>query len=248
MTEEKLNFKLEIYSGPLDLLLSLITKQKINIYDIPISDILDQYMEYMELLKQNEAEISSEFIVMACELIYIKSKMLLPQDEEEEDPRTELVISLLELSHVKRVSEYLSLRSDAYFYRYHPTPKPFVIKTQVQEYDSILLSDAIRSLKLSQKSEKEKRKKQDIQKVFAVKYVSVEEKIIYVLKRLVKSLNCGNSGSFYGMFENVKNRSEMIATFLAMLELTTSGRISFEKYGDDYIISLNTEKALNEGV
>ena len=82
MANDQLNFKLEIFDGPLDLLLTLISKQKINIYDIPIADILDQYLEYMELCQMYNAELSSEFIVMACELLYIKSKMLLPNDEE----------------------------------------------------------------------------------------------------------------------------------------------------------------------
>ena len=71
MSAEQINFKLEIYDGPLDLLLTLITKQKINIYDIPIAKILDQYLEYMELCQLYNADLSSEFIVMACELLYI---------------------------------------------------------------------------------------------------------------------------------------------------------------------------------
>jgi len=79
MASESLSFKLETFDGPLDLLLTLISKQKINIYDIPIAEILDQYLAYMELCQMYNAEISSEFIVMACELLYIKSKMLLPQ-------------------------------------------------------------------------------------------------------------------------------------------------------------------------
>ena len=90
-------FKLEVFDGPLDLLLHLISKNKVSIYDIPISLILEQYMEYIDDLKKMDLEVSSEFIEMAANLMYIKSKMLLPKPEpEEEDPREELVRRLLE--------------------------------------------------------------------------------------------------------------------------------------------------------
>ena len=116
MANDQLNFKLEMYDGPLDLLLTLITKQKINIYDIPIAEILEQYLEYMELCQLYNAELSSEFIVMACELLYIKSKMLLPKEEEEEDPREDLVRSLIEYSEVKKAAAFLSEREKDFYH------------------------------------------------------------------------------------------------------------------------------------
>ena len=108
-----LNFYLEQYEGPLDLLLDLIRKQQINIYDIPIAQITTQYLDYMQKAMALDIEISSEFVYMAATLIHIKSKMLLPRDPEldkiapEEDPRQELVDRLLEHERFKNAAEML---------------------------------------------------------------------------------------------------------------------------------------------
>ena len=103
-----LTFKLDIFEGPLDLLLALIAKNKVNIYDIPIALILDQYLEYIHQMNLFNLEVASEFIVMAAQLMVIKSRLLLPRiDEEEEDPRQELVDLLLEYQRAKKASEVL---------------------------------------------------------------------------------------------------------------------------------------------
>ena len=99
-------FKLEVFDGPLDLLLFLISKNKVSIYDIPISLILEQYLEYIDDLKKMDLEVSSEFVEMAANLMYIKSKMLLPTlDEEEEDPREKLAQALAEYKRYKTILE-----------------------------------------------------------------------------------------------------------------------------------------------
>ena len=104
----ELNVKLEAFEGPLDLLLHLIDKNKVNIYDIPIVDITAQYLEYIDEMKKQDLNVMSEFLVMAATLLSIKSKMLLPRDEqseeEEEDPRAELVQQLLEYKMYKCIS------------------------------------------------------------------------------------------------------------------------------------------------
>ena len=103
---ERPTFKLEVFDGPLDLLLFLIAKNKVSIYDIPIALILEQYMEYIEDLKKMDLEVSSEFIEMAANLMYIKSKMLLPKPpEDEEDPREQLALALAEYKRYKTVIE-----------------------------------------------------------------------------------------------------------------------------------------------
>ena len=113
MSSSPLNFHLEQYDGPLDLLLDLIRKQQIDIYDIPISKITSQYLEYMEHALQLDFELSSEFVYMAATLIHIKSKTLLPRDPElqkmdpEEDPRKELVDQLIEHERFKNAAEML---------------------------------------------------------------------------------------------------------------------------------------------
>ncbi len=242
MATEQLNFKLEIFDGPLDLLLTLITKQKINIYDIPIAHILDQYLEYMELCQIYNAELSSEFIVMACELLYIKSKMLLPDEQEEEDPRDDLVRSLIEYSEVKRAASFLSEREKEYYHRYYPTPKEPVVKVETALSDPALLWEAFSQMRTALREDRERKKKEDVQSIFSAKITPVESKVVFVLRRMVKAFPRGNSVSFSSMIKEQGDRSDRVATFLAILELVQSGRISFEHKENDYIISLNLER------
>lgn len=242
MASDQLNFKLEIFDGPLDLLLALISKQKINIYDIPIATILDQYLEYMELCQMYDAELSSEFIVMACELLYIKSKMLLPKEEDEEDPRDDLVRSLIEYSEVKRAANWLSGREKEFYCRYYPKPKEPIIKIEAVETDPALLWEAFSQLRTALREDKERKKKEDVQSIFSAKVTSMESKVVFVLRRMVKAFPRGNSVSFNSMICEQGERSDRIATFLAILELIRSGRISYQKIEDDYIIRLNLNK------
>ena len=113
---EQLVFKMEVFEGPLDLLLSLIAKHKMDIRDIQIAIIFDQYMEYVEEMKRMDMEIAGEFITMASELMYIKSRMLLPKQEE--DPREELVRVLMEYKTAKEVAKWLSEREDDFAGRF----------------------------------------------------------------------------------------------------------------------------------
>ena len=112
--------KLEVFEGPLDLLMHLIRKNEINIYDIPISLVTQQYLEYIDLMKDLNLEIAGEFLLMAATLTHIKSKMLLPreekadEDEESEDPRAELIRKLLEYKSFKEVAEELGKREDTW--------------------------------------------------------------------------------------------------------------------------------------
>ena len=109
MENLQLNYKLDCYEGPLDLLLSLIAKNKINIYDIVIADLLDQYMEQIKLMQDNQMDIASEFLTMASRLVYIKSAMLLPKHEEEaEELKRELSGQLIEYQLCKEIAAKLS--------------------------------------------------------------------------------------------------------------------------------------------
>ena len=111
---EDLKITLPLYEGPLDLLLDMIRRQKIDIYDIPIAKITEQYLAYLHLLQEMNVDVASEFLVIAAQLIYIKSRMLLPPDpdavEEQEDPRTELVRRLLEYEKFKNAAQMLYQR------------------------------------------------------------------------------------------------------------------------------------------
>src|SRR5437764_10228631 len=110
-----LKISLPLYEGPLDLLLDLIRRQKLDIYDIPIAKITEQYLSFLHLMEQMDVDVASEFLVIAAQLIYIKSKMLLPPDpdggpEEQEDPRAELVRRLLEYEKFKNAAKMLYQR------------------------------------------------------------------------------------------------------------------------------------------
>lgn len=238
---DALRFSLEVFEGPLDLLLSLITKQKINIYDIPIAKILDQYLDYMEQMQEKNTELESSFLVMACELLYIKTKMLLPKEELEEDPRTELVQALIEYSKVKKAALFLEERMEN-IYRFPPKAQPYRLLRETPEMEPEQLKDAIAGLRIALREAREKKKKEDVTGIFSERVVSVEEKVIYLLRRLVKSFDLGNAVSLRSLLHDAKSRSDMVATFLAALNLTSSGRIRFQKSGNDYIFSLIRDK------
>ncbi len=238
----RLNFTLETFDGPLDLLLTLINKQKINIYDIPIALILDQYLDYMELCQEYDAELSSEFIVMACELVYIKSKMLLPAEDEEEDPRNDLVRSLIEYSEVKKAALFLAEQEKIYYHRYGPTPREPIVKAEVPVTDISLLWEAFSDLRASLREDREKRKKADVESIFSQRVAPVDSKVVFVLRRMVRAFPLGNSVSFKSMIREQGGKSDKVATFLAILQLIQSGRLHFEHKDGDYIISLNPKK------
>ncbi|MBQ3824014.1 MAG: segregation/condensation protein A, partial [Clostridia bacterium] len=122
----EISYKIGDFSGPLDLLLTLISKNKIDIFDIPIALILDQYYEYIDKMKEERLEVTADFTAMAAELVYIKSRMMLPLPEEEEgeDPRENLVRMLLEYKRYKDVLEDFQKVSDGWVSSYTKEPDP----------------------------------------------------------------------------------------------------------------------------
>ena len=149
----ELKLKLQVFEGPLDLLLHLIDKNKVNIYDIPIVEITDQYMQYIDEIKKNDLNIMSEFLLMAATLLSIKSKMLLPKEvmediEEEEDPRAQLVQQLLEYKMYKSMAYELRDRqvdaSQVYF-------KGKTLPKEVEAYETPLdVEELMMDITLSQ--------------------------------------------------------------------------------------------------
>ncbi|MGB9711280.1 MAG: segregation and condensation protein A [Thermodesulfovibrio sp.] len=196
---------LPVFEGPLDLLLHLIKQNKIDIYDIPIALITKQYLEYLELMKELDLEIASEFLVMAATLIYIKSKMLLPvQEPEEEDPRKELVEKLIEYQNFKEASKILKER-------YEVWSLAFSRSTSKQEeffLEELNIFDLLQALK--------KILDKPQPRIYVPKEtIKVEEKIEQILNllRFKKSID------FYELFKYNSSKLEIIVTFLALLEL-----------------------------
>lgn len=235
--------KLQVFEGPLDLLLHLLDKNKVNIYDIPIVEITKQYMEYLEEMKRRDLNILSEFLVMAATLIDIKSRMLLPsiadEDEEEEDPRNELVQQLLEYKMYKCMAYELKDRQlDACRYMF----KEPTIPEEVLAYEEpVNLEELVADVTLAQLNEifKSIMKKQ-VDKIDPIrsKYgkiqkeeVSLEEKMSFLEDYAATHKHF----SFRGLLEKSSSKVEVIVTFLAILELMKVGKIliSQEKIFDD---------------
>ena len=229
----ELTVKLQVFEGPLDLLLYLLDKNKVNIYDIPIVEITAQYMEYIAEMKRQDLDVLSEFLVMAATLIDIKSKMLLPRDpddeEEETDPRAELVQQLLEYKMYKCMACELKDRQvDAQRVMFKkPTIPEEVLEYQEPLNVEELVSD-ITLAKLNEIFKSIMRKQQDKIDPLRSKFgkiekeeVSLEEKTEY----LENYATTHKHFSFRSLLEAQSSKVEVIVTFLAILELMKTGKI-----------------------
>lgn len=206
--------KLEIFEGPLDLLLYLIKKDEIDILDIPIAKITAQYLEYLELMQLLDLGIAGEFLVMAATLMHIKSRLLLPPEEREaleepeEDPRQELVRRLLEYQKFKEAAQHLEemeLERSRYFVR-SETP-PVIEEGECFEASLFDLITAFSKVLTSVP-------RKTFQEIVIDEF-TVEEKIGYILDILKDKTQT----YFTNLFENMKNKMEVVCTFLALLEL-----------------------------
>lgn len=210
--------KLEVFEGPLDLLLYLIKKEEIDIYDIPITRITDQYLEYLELMKLLDLNIAGEFLVMAATLIHIKSKMLLPpeqtegEEKEEEDPRAELVKRLLEYKKFKEAASQLSSMEShqRHFFARVATGTQGEDAQVKNEFFEASLFDLITAFTKVLKDIPKEAFHEVIKDEF-----TVSEKIHDILHFLVERPVM----LFTELFKKAKNRLEVITTFLAILEL-----------------------------
>ena len=232
----ELTVKLQVFEGPLDLLLYLLDKNKVNIYDIPIVEITAQYMEYIAEMKRQDLDVLSEFLVMAATLIDIKSKMLLPRDPDDEeegiDPRAELVQQLLEYKMYKCMAYELKDRQvDAQRVMFKkPTIPEEVLEYQEPLNVEELVSD-ITLAKLNEIFKSIMRKQQDKIDPLRSKFgkiekeeVSLEEKTELYL-RLEQAACLHKHFSFRSLLEAQSSKVEVIVTFLAILELMKTGKI-----------------------
>lgn len=217
-SQEEYKVQLEVFEGPLDLLLYLIKKDELDIYDIPIERITSQYLQYMDLMRMLDLNIAGEFIVMAATLMMIKSRMLLPpeeraalEEEEEEDPRWELVRQLVEYKKFKDAAmhlEGLEERQADVFGRGSDAatlgPAGDVALHDVSIFDLIsAFNDVLKKVKT-----------EELREIFAERY-TVAEKI----DMIVNMIQTQNRISFSSLFIHVGSRYEIVCTFLAVLEL-----------------------------
>lgn len=219
-------FELEAFDGPLDLLLFLIKKEEVDIYDIPIARITGQYLAYLEACRELDLEIAGEFLYMASVLIRIKSQMLLPRpedDEQWEDPRTELIRALQEYKNIKKISsaleEMASERQSRYSRRDYtlfdiPSPGPQLIKLDITRL-MIAFGDLMQRMPVEQTY--------DLEPV----EITVEER----KERILASLEKRPSLEFTDLFRDDFRKIVMVVTFVAVLELVKAGILRIEQAG-----------------
>lgn len=241
----KIDVKLEAFEGPLDLLLHLIEKNKVNIYDIPIVEITNQYMEYIqEMERSTSMESMSEFLVMAATLLKIKSRMLLPKEEkeEEEDPREELVQRLVEYKMCRYAAGELkdmSVDAEKVFY------KPETIPKEIREYEepirpSEIVSDVTLE-KLNQVFQMVMRRKKDREDPVRSRFGKIEKEKYKVedrmrdIRRHIQGLRRIN---FRTLLDIQPTKEMVIVTFLAVLELMKVGQVTVSQesnFGEIYM-------------
>ena len=234
--------KLEVFEGPLDLLLYLIKKEEVDIYDIPIERITNQYMEYLTLMQMLNLEVAGEFLVMAATLMYIKSRMLLPVDqqvtdaeaEEGEDPRWELIRQLVEYKKFKDAAAQLSKREDEQaniFPRQAPDAgieaNKDVPLAEVSIFDLInAFNDVL----------KKATAREDFHEILEERFTVSDkiEEILYTLRDRLEMI-------FSELFANAGSRAEVVVTFLALLELIRMKRLKVqqtEAFGEIRVIKV----------
>lgn len=245
------SIKLDSFEGPLDLLLHLIDKAEVDIYDIPIADITEQYLATIDTMQQLQLDVASEFVVMAATLLSIKSKMLLPKKEEhvfqpfldmdveEVDPREELVSRLLEYKRYKLLAEQLremEIGRNQVFTRPAENLSPYV-REEDHTVKDVTLYDLINALEKLAKKTKEKE---------PITKVSRDEVSIKDRMREIRDLVRVGGGMvrFYQLFTKGASRSEIVTTFLALLELMKGKHITCiqNQLFQDIMICENTPK------
>ena len=217
---------LEEFSGPLDLLLYLIRKQNLDILDIPISEITRQYMKYIELMRQIRFDLAGEYLVMAATLAEIKSRMLLPKpedtDEDDEDPRTMLVLRLQEYERFRMAAQQLDTRPrlerDLYLaYARLEDPKPQKIETKVELNDLI---EAMRSAIILAERHR---------------HLQITREVLSVRDRMVQILDQIKTGEYVrieSFFSVEEGRMGLVVSFIAILELVRDGLLRFTQNKD----------------
>lgn len=228
---EQLSFKLEKFEGPLDFLLHLISKHKLDIHDIPIGILVDQYMDYINKMSEMNMEITGEFLEMAARLVYIKTVSMFPKNDEAAVLKKELEGQLIELDMCKRVAEIMKTK---FIGNNITVRKPMKIEFD-NTYSVMHESDILLKflLNMNAKTAEEPIKTDSFEIIVQKKVVSVTVKILYVLRKLYKSGEC----MMNNLFSDMTDRSERAATFLAVLELTRSGRIVIND--DNTVLSFN---------
>lgn len=224
MITAKPTYKLETFEGPLDLLLSLIEKHKLDIYDIEISLLTQQYIAYIEAAQEQNTELTANFLEMASHLLYIKSCSLLPSDEPEEDPKEALEAMLIEYAKYKKLAAKMKEGYIGHLL-FARQSEPEGLPVLSPEYSSSVdrLNEAY--LRIIERNDRKKPVPVSaFKKLVGTKFVSVPSKVIFIMKRLMRR----GTARLRSLFNADDGRSGIVATFLALLELIRHGRVDIQ--------------------
>ena len=244
MSEDKYKVRLDIFEGPLDLLLYLIKKDELDIYDVSIERITNQYLEYVNTFKLLNIDLASEFVVMAANLMYIKSRTLLPKQEQppeedivEDDPRWELIRQLIEYKKFKDAAGFLHTRAieqEDYFAN-SPEQVEILSETQSLPIDDANIFDLIRAFQgVIERFEQSN----DLGDIVDDRF-TVSDKI----ESLLDTTHPGQRKIFTSLFDKATTKSEIIVTFLAVLELMKMNQ--FKIIQDDLLGKIEIERNLS---
>ena len=237
---EKLLFRLDVFEGPLDLLLHLITSKKLNIYDIQISELLEQYMYAIEGIDELDIERASTFAAMAAQLLYIKSRMLLPAtDELAEDPREELVRDLLEYQRYKQAAaifgERLLNSQSAYTRQFFGVE----LDNSYKKTHEILDLSKMYKIALKKSARKTPPPVDSFKGIVNKEPIPIWHGVIFVLRNVLSN----GRVKLHSIFQKTKNRSEMVAVFLALLEMIKQKRVQVGGFGqEEWVEKINGDK------
>ena len=234
-----LSYKLEKFEGPLDLLLHLIEKNKVSIYDIPIFEITNQYMEYVNAMEEEDLDIVSEFLVMTATLLDIKSRLLLPAEKDENgdeiDPREELVTRLVEYKTYKSLGEQLKSRQLLASRLLYKDP---TIPDEVSKYEPpVNVQDMLSKVTLERLQEIYRMvTRRQVDKIDPVrsKFGNIEKDPVRLSQKLALVMNMLSKRSifhFEGCFKSSIQKADVVVTFLACLELIKIGRLTVKQEG-----------------
>ena len=233
---EQIQYKIDVFEGPMDLLLHLITKHKLNIYDIPIIELVEQYTAYIRSMQEQDLDVASEFLEMAARLIHIKSLSLLPVHEEGEALKRELTGELIEYAACKQAAAALSQQTDGFNAMARPPEKIDADMTYTRLHDPIELVNAYMRV-VGKKLRRMPPRFDVFRPLIQKKIVSVSEKI----KSVVAMLGFTGRLSFRDILIRSESRSDMVAAFLAVLELAKTGHVELGGETEDPTLTLLKE-------
>lgn len=231
---EQLSYKLDVFEGPMDLLLHLISKHKLNIYDIPISELVNQYIAYVQAMQKEDMYVASAFLEMAARLVYLKSVSLLPVHEEADTLKKELTGELLEYRDCQLMAAKLAQCTEGFDHYVRGQTKLDIDPTYTRLHDGSELLKAY----LASAGKKLRNLPPPIdafKDIVAKRIVSVGSKIKSICRKLSK---IGQRKKFRELFLDAESRSDMVATFLAVLELAKTKKVKITGDGEEADVEL----------